>query len=465
MCEPWPGPRCNDKTKDRDVKLVQLKEIAKTQEPESLEYINALNHLIAAQQIYDTTPKGIAELQKEFNKTHKTFNPALISRVIRARITRNFQIEALKEIQTGRVYAVSLIASLYEKIYGQQEIETIIACAREAIEESAIKKAIRIGNLKDVSMNEERLEQIVAQPNKSAEKEYETFLENIYLALNKKYVNRIPKTITEKYNLLKSLPAPTIINMRVYSSLGNAIEYSKAQLAQEIGYIAAVQDTSPEIVSEYYDHYREQYLTNYINLPLDKQPMPPRAWIEGTLFDNGIAKHSNSAFIPRDPASLYAIYRLRIDLNAIPDHLKKSSKIIAIYPKNDGYIAKHITRTGKQIGQEIHSDINSLKSLLEKSEENSVMLIFDEPQIMFKEHIIKGKIISIYDFAAKHFDLPQKTLNVITETLNVKEDPIAIYNAMRKKMLKTWSSKPLRNNIPKISFNPTGDSKYIALLK
>jgi hypothetical protein len=465
MCEPWPGPRCNDKTKDRDVKLAQLKEIAKTYEPETLEYMAALNHLIAAQQIYDTTPKGINELQKEFHKTHKTFNPALISRVVRARITRNFQTEALKEIQTGRVHAISLIASLYEPTYSQQEVETIIACARESVEESAIKKAIRMGNIKDVSMNEERLDQIVAQPNRLAEQEYETFTSNIYKFLLKKYDNKIPANITEQYNLLVSMPAPTIINMKAYSSLGNALEYSKNQLIQEFGYIAAIQDTSPEIVAEYYEHYREQYVNNYLTLPLEQQPMPPRTWIEGMLLDNGMAKHSKTNFIPRDPASLYALYRLRVDLNAIPDYLKKSTKIIAIYPKNDGYLAKHVTRTGKQLGQEIHSDIHSLKTLIEKNEENSVLLMLDKPEGELQNYIVKGKIISIYDFAAKHFDFPQKTVKIIAESLQTPEDPIALYNIMRKKMLKTWASKPLRSNIAKISFNPTGDSKYVNLLK
>jgi hypothetical protein len=465
MCEPWPGPRCNDKTKDRDIKLAQLKEIAKTYEPDSLEYVNALNHLIAAQQIYDTTPKGISELQKEFHKTHKTFNPALISRVIRARVTRNFQTEALKEIQSGRVYAISLIASLYDNTYSQQEVETIIACAREAIEESAIKKAIRLGNIKDVSMNEERLDQIVSQPNIIAEKEYETFTSNIYKVLLKKYDNRIPENILKQYNLLESMSAPTIINMRVYSSLGNALEYSKNQLVKELGYIAAIQDTTPEIAAEYYEHYREQYLNNYLHLPLEQQPMPPRTWIEGVLFDNGMAKYSQTNFIPRDPASLYAIYRMRVDLNAIPDYLKKSSKMIAIYPKNEGYLAKHVTRTGKQLGQEIHSDIHSVKTLIEKNEENSVLLMLGEPQGELKEYISKGKIISIHDFAAKHFDFPKKTTEAIAEALNAEEDPIALYNVMRKKMLKTWSSKPLRSNIAKISFTPTGDSKYVNLLK
>lgn len=465
MCEPWPGPRCNDKTKDRDVKLAQFKETIKTHKPGTLNYLNSLTHLIAAQHIYDTTPQGVKELQEEFNKTHKKLNPALMSRIVRAKLTRTFQTEALNEIKNGRLGNIATIIESYEELFNKQEIETIIACAREAIEEAHVTTAIKKTNNTDISMNEEILNKIVTAPTRSMVEEYETFLQNINEALQKKYGNQPPEEIRKAYDALTKTEPPTMVGMKTYETLGNALTHSKKQLTLEIGAVAAIQDVSKETAAEYYEAYKAQYEQNYSHLPLEKQPLPPRSWIEGELYDNGISKHSRSSFVPRNPASLYALYRLRVDLNAVPDYLKKSSRIISITPKGEGYIAKHSTRGGKQLGQEVFSSLESLPTYIKNTETNSVILMIEEPSGPLTKYVKEGRIISIYDFVSKHFDLPEKTNKIFAEYFKTNEDPSAMYNALRKKILKTWASKPLRNNIAKISFTPTGDSAYAALVR
>lgn len=465
MCEPWPGPYCNEKTKDRDVRLAQFKEIIKTHEPESPTYVEGLYRLIAAQEMYDLTPKGLTELQNEFNRTHKTFNPALLSRVVRALLTREFQDEALREITNERVTLLSQMVEVYDKNYSQSEIETVIIATREAVQESAIQKAIMYANTLDVSMNEEKMQQILGRTSVEEPEDYSKYLNSIRHALTKKFDNRIPKHIADSLIKLEQLPAPSKISMKVYNSLGNALEYSKKQLKDELGRIAAIQDASVEVVAEYFDSYRNQYLDSYIALPLTKQPLPPKTWIEGELYDNGMTKTVTNTFIPRDPATLYALSKLRVDLTAIPDYLKLSTKYISIEPKEMGYVAKHITRTGKQLGKEVELSIHSLPTLFSKYEKDSVLIITGEPKGVLKQYVAQGKIISIKDMVDKHFDLPKKTEDFISEYFKTNKDPYEIYSLLRKKIIKTWASKPLRLNTPRLSHSPTGDCKYLTIVR
>ena len=465
MCEPWPGPFCDEKTNDRDIKLAQFKEIIKTCEPDSVQYVESLYRLISAQEIYDLTPQGIKELQAEFSKTHKTFNPALISRVVRATMFRMFQQEALEEIKNGRVKALAEIVSLYEKTYNVNQVETIIHSTREAVQESAITKAINYCNTEDVSMNETKIDTIMAETYNTQEEEYVKYLTNLEQALNKKYDNVLPQKVSKNMKLLKTLPAPTKALMKTYTSLGNALEYSKKQLKEELGRIAAIQDTTVETVAEYFDAYRNQYDDHYASLPTPKQPFPPKIWVEGELYDNGLAKTKTTSFIPKDPATLYAIHRLRIDLNAVPDYLKLSTKLISIEPAGEGYVAKHVTRTGKQLGKEVEPTMFSLPSLIKSNIKDSVIIMFEEPEGELKEYVAQGKIISIKDILNKHFDLPKKTLKFFNEYFAPTKDPNEMYSLLRKKMLKTWSSKPVRANTPKMTHAPTGDSKYLTIVR
>lgn len=465
MCEPWPGPYCNEKTKDRDVRLAQFKEIVKIHEPESTIYIEGLYRLIASQEIYDLTPQGLAELQTEFDRTHKTFNPALLSRVVRALLTREFQNEALREITNERVLLLSKMIEVYDRSYSQIEIETVIIATREAVQEAAIQKAIKYANTLDVSMNEEKLQQIVGHTSTVEDEDYIKYLNSIRYALTKKFDNNIPKDILTSLIKLEELPAPSKISMKVYNSLGNALEYSKKQLKDELGRIAAIQDTNVSVIAEYFESYRNQYLDNYLSLPLTKQPLPPKIWIEGELYDNGITKTTSSAFIPRDPATLYALSKMRVDLTAVPDYLKMSTKYIAIEPKEIGYVAKHITRTGKQLGKEVELSIHSLPTFFSKYANDSVLIITGEPKGELKQYVAKGKIISIKDMVDKHFDLPKKTDDFIVEYFKTNKDPYQIYSLLRKKIIKTWASKPLRLNTPRFSHSPTGDCKYLTVVR
>jgi hypothetical protein len=465
MCEPWPGPYCNEKTKDRDVRLAQFKEIVKSHEPESITYIEALYKLIASQEIYDLTPKGMIELQAEFNKVHKTFNPALLSRVIRARLTREFQVEALQEIENRRISLIAQIIELYDKAYSAAEIETVIMATREAVQEAAVQKSIAHANNVDVSMNEEKVQKIVENYFVAEAGEYEKYLSSIKYALNKKYDNRIPQKIIEVVNNLEEMEPPSKISMKIYGSLGNALEYSKKQLKEELGRIAAIQDCSLNVAAEYFDSYRNQYIDNYNALPLPKKPVPPKLWIEGELYDNGITKNSSSSFVPRDSATLYALSRLRTDLTAIPDYLKLSTKYISIEMKESGFIAKHITRTGKQLGKEVGLVSQSLPSFFEKYNKDSVLIIIGEPKGEIKEQVALGRVISIQDIVAKHFDLPKKNEDFIAEYFKTSHEPYEIYSVLRKKMMKTWASKPSRVNVPRLAHSPVGDSKYLTIVR
>ena len=465
MCEVWPGPRCNDKCQVRDVKLELFHQISKTHDRYTPEYQNAMAELLASQQVYDTTPRGIKELYQEVKQGD---TPALhrvnVNRLIAGKSTRIMQTEALKEIQNGRVAALARIISAVDDYFSPEELESIIASARENKEKSALNKA-HLNTITGEGIKDDDIEKTINEINSISGAEYYEYVAKIGEALNSKYGNIVPESIRQDTYILDNLEPPSEINFHAYRSIGNAINKAKEQTRDEIMRIAAIQDSSPKTVAEYFDAYREQYKNSYSQLPSVEQPNPPREWIEGSLPQSGFTNNDSSLFIPRDSATIYAIYKLRTDLNAIPDYLKKSTKISAIDYINDGFTVTQVSRTGKELKKEIFSSREELTKIIKRDIKDSV-IILEEPTKEIKDEISeKDKLIFINDISSKHFNIASKDVKLLAAEFKTSESILNIYGAMRKKILKTWATKPLRSLTPVLDFTPKGESRSFKLVR
>lgn len=457
MCERWPGPRCNDKCKNRDTKKELLYQISRVHSIESIEYKKALAELLSSQDVYDTTPRGIKELSESIS-TDTSGNNIQQSRFVKGKATRMLQTEALKEIDEGRVKDLATIINDLDSTFSIEELETIIAASRENRE-----KAI-IGNLiMDVVQSKEKtvegLEVIIDNHLKTSGDEYYEYVNKIKESIHNEYGTNVPKHVIAAINRLDDMLPPNKVNLHAYRSIGNAIEKSKQQLSEEFDKISAIQDTSPKTVAEYFDAYRKNYKTEYASLAPEQQPNPPKDWIEGDLPSNGLTKAESSFFIPRDPATVYAIYKLRTDLNAIPDYLKQSTKIAAIDDTDEGFTVKYMSRTGKELNVKTFTDRKTLTDELNKDTKDTVLIFKDTDDLTTASIKDKNRIISLPDIAAKHFDIQAKDSKTLSETFKTSNDTLNLYGAMRKRILKTWGTKPTRTQSTNLDFKPTFNTR------
>lgn len=465
MCEVWPGPRCNDKCQVRDIKRELFYQISKIHGKNTPEYNNAMAELLASQQVYDTTPRGIKELYEEVKKEDSNSVKKLnIYRLIAGKSTRLMQIEALNEIKNGRVSALAKIVSSIDDYYSPEEVEAIIASARENKEEAAINK-IHIESALGDGVDVNDIDSKISSINANSGEEYYEYVKKVGEALNAKFGNNISQELIDASHTLDALEPPSEINFHAYRSIGNAINKAKEQTRDEIMRIAAIQDSSPKTIAEYFDAYRVEYNNKYSQLPSTEQPNPPKEWVEGSLPQNGIIKNSSSSFIPRDPATIYAIYKLRTDLNAVPDYLKKSTKYSAIDYNDKGFTVTHVSRTGKELKKENFADLSELNKIIKRDSKDSVIILAEETPDIQKEVSAKDRIISLKDIASKHFNTSSKNMTMLASEFKTQESTLSLYGAMRKKILKTWATKPLRSNTPVLDFAPKGDSRSIKLVR
>lgn len=462
MCEVWPGPRCNDKCQTRDIKKELFHQIAKVHGKGTPEYNNAMSELLESQKVYDTTPRGIKELEELIvNKPNDPLNRINFSRFVQGKSIRMMQSEALKEIQNGRVPALARIISALDGTFSPEEMETIIAASRENREIAVTNDIYLRKNPNDLTI--EAAEDLVNQINSKSGEDYYEYVAKISKSINATYGRNVSQQLINDSQLLDSLEPPSQTNLHAYRSIGNAINKAKEQTRDELMRIAAIQDASPAIIAEYFDAYRQQYKEKYSHLPQKEQPNPPREWIEGSLPKSGLTKNDTTFFVPRDPATLYAIYKLRTDLNAVPDYLKQSSKISAIDKTLDGFTVTHISRTGKHIKQESYP-YDELVNIIKRDSKDAVIII-DEPNKQILDVANPNKIIFLKDIAKKHFNTTSETVPLLATELKTKESVLDVYGAMRKKILKTWATKSLRTETTNLDFTPKNESRSIKLVR
>lgn len=497
MCEAWPGPRCSPEMKTRLATRSRKKEEAfKKYGENSFEYLKASAFLEAAQKDYDSTPKGIEEL--EILVQANPSNEEYISRLVAAKNTRKAQTNAVTEIKNGRQDLITSIHHKVQSFYSKEEMLSIIESSRED-QEGLLRK----------------------YPNKSlnpiTDKEYQAYCDSLEATLKTYYSGRgqeIPEDMIEVVNKLRELPVPDRLNFTAYKNIVRNIETSRQQLDNELVKIAAIQNVSPRIAASFYDGYRNQYNMIFANLPESEKPDPPEKWVRGEMPYSGYAQDFNSKFAPHDPASMYAVYRLRTDAEAIPDHYKQNRSVASIdletagphggvgfSPENGRIIEVGIinyTRNGKELSrysqlvrpeeeflqkhgtgsEDVHqisvTDLNGQPSWEQVSPK--ILSILDAKTLLAQnakfekswlahhsdENFIKNiPVIDTLDLGRKCLDLPNYRLETLCGEVGVPyteghralhdaEVAARVFFGIRKTIKKIWRSKAARKNAPAI---------------
>lgn len=506
MCEMFPGPRCSyDLGKKIEALHVKLLKAQKEYGAESPQYWLATERYAKALDDYDATPKGIQEIKH--NSTHHPDNTELAHRLKVVETIRLLQTNAIKEVKNGRVDALATLTSSIKDFYDTAEAKSIIGSSRAAIENYRIKSLKKDA---DAEVNVEVVEK----------ETYGTYIESLKKALEHKHGLPLPEKVQESLTKLEELPAPDSLNMEAYRKLPQAFDKSKTQLIQEIKNAAALQGVSPKITAEFYEAYRKQYSTQLQSLPLAERPDPPEAWVRGEFDNSGYAKDPASNFAPHDPASMYAIYRLRADDNAIPDYMKSSRTIASIDletagpPGREGFLpengkiievgVKMYSPNGKTVGeisQLVKPETSFLKTHGTGAQHIHGIKVEDlegkpswkqiQPQLTAA---LKGKvllaqnanfesswlnhhleefnsndipIIDTLEMSRKYLDLPNNKLQTICEAngvaytnghraLHDAEATGEVYFKIRKRISKTWDTKTARRNAPPLTILPSG---------
>ena len=227
------------------------------------------------------------------------------------------------ERESGRYDLVSNISANLQTFLDDEEVSTLADSARDFYETGVIKGIIK------------RDEAPVFK--QATEFEYQTTLDLMENRLGEFYNGEVPSELIEQLTKLRMMEPPSEMALKAYrylygedSDKMNAMSRAQVAINQEIKNIAGLTGTNKEIASAYYEAYRQQYKEQYANLPTDQRPDPPSEWIYTENPSSGFkAPGMLGNYMPADPASLYASYRLRSDPNAIPEVLKEKETLYA----------------------------------------------------------------------------------------------------------------------------------------
>lgn len=306
MCEAWPGPRCShDMDKKVEARKAALEKAEAAYGKDSPKYNLAKARLEYAEQEYNSTPDGIKDLKARVKKFDNEFTRADL---FRAEQARQLQTNAAKEIKTGRLNAFAVLFEDQTGFYEHAEVASVIEASREYQERFAVRD-----------------QKFITEQSPEA---YNSFLDSIEARLEKR--GKLDASKKEVIAQLRAMPAPDSINAAAYAYIPTAMERSKKMLKGELGRVADIQGVNANVAATYYEAYRQQYLEEFAGKEEKDRPDPPESWVRGEGDYAGYTKDFNSNFAPRDPASLYAIYRLRSDQNAIPQHFKTERLIASI---------------------------------------------------------------------------------------------------------------------------------------
>lgn len=310
MCNAYPGTRCWKDTDDKYGEKVQEAETAKEAfGDESYEYSVAAERVAIAEQRRDATKEGIKRL-RNLIETENNVAPYR-ARLAAAERTYAMQTNAAAEIKNGRAKLIATLAPNPDNYFSPEELDSIVEAQREYKERSAHK----YGSTPTVRMTP---------------KTYQVFCDDIAYRLRKEHKGKIPAEQQEALTALRAMTPPDSVNIGAYKDMESAVERSRKALTSEISKIAALQNVDRGTAERFYDGYRNQYLKDYSHLDPKDQPNPPKHWVKGEFKFAGFKKDFSSNFAPSDPASMYAVFRLRSDPQAIPDKYKTVKEIASI---------------------------------------------------------------------------------------------------------------------------------------
>lgn len=234
-----------------------------------------------------------------------------------------FEQDREMEKENGRNELISNLSYNLQSLLDEDEVSTLTDSARDFYENNVIKGIIK------------RDEAPIFK--QATEFEYQTTLDLMENRLGEYYNGEVPKEIVEQLEKLRMMEPPSEMALKAYrylygedSDKMNAMSRAQVAINQEIKNIAGITGTNKEIAAAYYEAYRKQYKEEYANLPAEERPDPPEEWIHTQNPSSGFkAPGMLGNYMPADPASLYASYRLRSDPNAIPEVLKERETLYA----------------------------------------------------------------------------------------------------------------------------------------
>lgn len=307
---------------------------------------------------------------------------------------------------------------------------------------------------------------------------------------------------------------PDTISFSTYTAISDAIGKAHVEKEGQLKTVADYTGASVETVNKYYEGYRKQYQEIEANNP-ENVPDVPFHWVAGRFQDSGMVKQKNSSFAPSDPASMYAIYRMRADENAIPASQRQVRNIASIDLEtaaakgnsaaavDNGRIIEvgivEYTPDGKEVGrysqlvrpeteflekngtgaQDIHniapSDLDGqptwdeVKNDVMKNLEGKILLAQNAD---FEKRWLTGKlenfekenlpVVDTLEMSRKHLEMPTYKLGNICAELKVPytdghrathdaEVTGDAFFALKKLIRDEWNSSPARKNAPILS--------------
>lgn len=227
------------------------------------------------------------------------------------------------EIDNGRQGLISDISFSLQNVLDEDEVGTLSDSARNFYENGMIRNIVK---------ND-------ATPafGQASEFQYQTTLDLLETRLGEHFDGEVPQEITDKLTELRYMEPPSEISLKAYrylygedSDKMNAMSRAEVAINSEIKNLAGLVGVNKDIAGAYYEAYRKQYKEHFAHLPASERPDPPREWIDTTNPSSGFkAPGMMGNYMPSDPASLYASYRLRSDPNAIPAVLRPEEVLYA----------------------------------------------------------------------------------------------------------------------------------------
>lgn len=439
MCREYPGPRCSNHARIAVEKALKDLEEAQALYPAgSLEIKIAERAYHEAVENYRATPDGLAELAST--------SPELVEKYQKA---RDFQVEALNEIRSGRFEKISSLLSSTQSFFDEEEISSVLASVRKFSEKNHLKQLETPSGSHSELSEDERKHHYLSVLN-----HYESKLREAQRGvLTKEQMD----TLTE----LRTQKAPIeITSLEAYGQAFAALSQSREAMRKEIQRISTLQDVSPKVAGAYHDAYRKEYDAKYAHLPAKEQPNPPKEWVEGEYASTGFQNDITTRLAPSDPATMYATYRLRSDMKSIPDYLKNSRNIATLSVEGENVNILLCNSKGKEI-ENVRIPLNDAHAASEKLHDRIIVLGNDNTTKnwlveLSKKAPLKSSILPTNEFSSKHFNLPDNSMTTFYQAMHTDNESgtnadltMKAYLVAKNKVASKWNSKsPRRKAAP-----------------
>lgn len=450
----------------------------------------------------DCTPEGMKALDAEIASLNMDDDSdeakALLARRRQVQWTRQFEESRRIEEENGRQHDIS---SLHQKLPDAEGFD-------DAQFDSIVE---------NVRFYKERMAARMTRRDKDFSAPVSPAAWNKYLDSTEKTLQNEGVYDDEAQALVAKLRAsdpPDTISMNSYSSIPDYIAQAKEEQNGQIELAADYADTNADTAKRYFEGYRQQYQDIAAQDP-DNTPDVPAHWVAGRFKDSGMVKQRDSSIAPADPASMYALYRIRADDDAIPSELKHHRNIASIDLEtatakgenamaiDNGRIIEvgivEYTPQGKEIGrysqlvrpeteflekngtgaQEIHniapSDLDGqptwdeVKGTVMDNLRGRIMLAQNigfenkwlrEKSKEFEDTKISG--VDTLEVARKHFEMPAYKLSNICAEVGVAytnghrathdaEVTGEAYFKARRRISNEWFASPARKNAPALN--------------